>query len=176
MKFVFFNVSRIKPRKSWDLNLLCAPLVTLSGKIEKIKTGYPLISEYSGRGNNLAVQVGSTEIYIISDLGQILGSVELDSEITSFSFFRAWEVLLISTAKKIFVFGTAPFEIQLGKLLPIATLKVPAGKSFQSVNFYSSAQDLEKLTTEWTDFISEQVTIIVTIIVTPLSRHHFTKS
>lgn len=146
--------------------MLCAPLVTLSGKIEKIKTGYPLISEYSGRGNNLAVQVGSTEIYLISDLGQILGSVEVDSEITSFSFFRAWEVLLISTAKKILVFGTAPFEIQLGKLLPIATLKVPSGNSFQSVNFYSSAQDLEKLTTEWTDFISGQVTIAINFTLT----------
>lgn len=80
---------------TWDLNILCAPMVSFSDSVKRIELGYPLVSEYSGSGNNLAVQIGDFELCIMTNVGQKLATQRFQHEITDFAYQRTAEVLLV---------------------------------------------------------------------------------
>ena len=70
-------------------------MASFSDYVKRVELGYPLVSEYAGSGNNLAVQVGENELCIMTNIGQILVTQKFDYEVVDFAYQRSVEILLV---------------------------------------------------------------------------------
>ncbi|CBY42123.1 unnamed protein product, partial [Oikopleura dioica] len=135
----------------YHINLLYSKLHQFHASVRRVELGVPTLSEYSGSGNVLAVQVGDSEIILISTLGLVINRVKVTGPIEDFAYQKHLELLHVLVAGSIEIYGVAVFE----KPAPLLSTFQPSGsKDVKSVEVYTPNNDF--LIPDWNNLCTSQ--------------------